>query len=55
MIVEGGHLPEYACNAPVMSLPVILGTTVETIPAEVPYLAADPARVAAWGQRWANP
>ncbi len=50
VILEGDSLPEYACYAPVMSLPAILGTTLETIPVEVPYLAADPARVAAWGQ-----
>ncbi len=48
VILEGDPLPEYACHAPVMSLPAILGTTLDTIPAEVPYLAADPSRVAAW-------
>jgi tetratricopeptide (TPR) repeat protein len=33
-----------------MSLPAILGTTVETIPATVPYLSADAALVAKWRQ-----
>ena len=31
-----------------MSLPAILGTTLQTIPAEIPYLAADPSLVARW-------
>jgi len=30
------------------SLPLLLGTTLETIPAVVPYLKVDPSRVAAW-------
>ena len=48
VIVEGDPLPEYFCHAPVMNLPAILGTTLQTIPAEIPYLAADPARIAHW-------
>lgn len=35
----------------VLSLPHILRTTPDTIPPTVPYLAADPARVAAWRDR----
>jgi len=34
-----------------MSLPAILGTTVETIPATVPYLSPDPALIAKWRER----
>jgi Tfp pilus assembly protein PilF len=48
IVVEGDTLPDYSCNAPVMNLPAILGTTLQTIPAEIPYLAADPAYVARW-------
>jgi tetratricopeptide (TPR) repeat protein len=36
---------------PMMSLPRILGTTPDTIPQTVPFLAAEPARVAAWKDR----
>jgi tetratricopeptide (TPR) repeat protein/glycosyltransferase involved in cell wall biosynthesis len=32
-------LPVFDCHAPLMSLPRILGTTLETIPANVPYLS----------------
>ncbi|MCP4327645.1 MAG: tetratricopeptide repeat protein [Alphaproteobacteria bacterium] len=44
---QGDNLPTFDCAAPLMSLPHLLGTTVATIPAEVPYLkptAAVPAR-----------
>jgi tetratricopeptide (TPR) repeat protein len=34
-----------------MSLPGALGTRLETIPANVPYLRAEPARVQAWRER----
>ncbi|MEG3857645.1 tetratricopeptide repeat protein [Microcoleus sp. herbarium12] len=33
------NLPEFDLQAPLMSLPRILGTTIETIPANVPYLS----------------
>lgn len=36
---------------PAMSLPLRFATTLETIPAALPYLRADPARVAQWAQR----
>jgi tetratricopeptide (TPR) repeat protein len=34
-----------------LSLPRVLGTRVDTIPADVPYLAAEPARVVHWRER----
>jgi hypothetical protein len=39
-------LPAFDAQAPLMSLMRILETRLESIPAEVPYLAADPERVA---------
>jgi Tfp pilus assembly protein PilF len=38
-----------------LSLPAIHATTLETIPAIVPYLAADPAAGALWRERLAGP
>jgi len=35
-------------HLPLMSLARVMGTTVETIPASVPYLQADPVRVVEW-------
>lgn len=39
---------------PLMSVPGVLGTAPETLPREVPYLAADPARVQAWAGKLGN-
>jgi tetratricopeptide (TPR) repeat protein len=37
---------------PMMSVPGLLGVTPETIPADIPYLSADPRRVAWWGRHF---
>jgi hypothetical protein len=37
---------DYQC--PIMSLPLMFGTTIETIPSEVPYLFADECKAASW-------
>jgi FkbM family methyltransferase len=38
-------------HASLLSLPEIFGTTLQTIPAQVPYLFADPQRVGHWRQK----
>jgi tetratricopeptide (TPR) repeat protein len=43
--------PAFDLTCPMASLPHRLSLTVDTIPAQVPYLRADPARVAAWHER----
>lgn len=48
VFAEGSLLPEIACYAPLMSLPRILGTSLASVPAEVPYLTADTALVNQW-------
>ena len=48
-----GELPAFDVHAPVMSLPHLCGTTLETIPGTVPYLSPDPAAVARWKERLA--
>jgi hypothetical protein len=51
-VVEIGQpLPAFDFHCPVMSLPHAFGATLDTIPANVPYLSADPARVTAWNER----
>ena len=50
VVIPGERLPEFACYAPVMSLPRIFGSTLDTIPATVPYLNVDPARLSFWRQ-----
>ena len=44
-------LPEFDLQCPLLSLPLACGTTLATIPAEVPYLAPPPERVTAWRRR----
>ena len=44
-------IPEHEFRCPLMSLPHAFGTRLATVPAAIPYLAADPARVAAWRDR----
>jgi len=53
LVAEGEPLPGFDVQAPLMSLPGLLGTTLATVPAEVPYLGAEPGRVEAWRQRLA--
>ena len=43
--------PDHDLHLPLMSLPRVLGITADNMPAEVPYLAADPARVEHWAKR----
>jgi Flp pilus assembly protein TadD len=47
---DGSTLYEPDCqiHAPLLSVPAILGTTLETLPAHVPYLFNDVQRVARW-------
>jgi tetratricopeptide (TPR) repeat protein len=51
---DGRHLPTYDVQAPMMSLPGLFQTTVDSIPADVPYLRSDPAGVAVWKDRLAG-
>jgi Tfp pilus assembly protein PilF len=51
---SGEDRPRFDYHVPILSLPRIFGTTLETIPREVPYLSADPARVAKWRDRFAS-
>ncbi|MBF0271458.1 MAG: glycosyltransferase family protein [Magnetococcales bacterium] len=41
---------DYDCHVPLMSLPEVLGITLDTLP-NFPYLMAPPERVRAWGER----
>ena len=53
IVATGDPLPAFDVWTSTMSLPGIFRTTVETIPATVPYLRADPRQVAAWRSRLA--
>lgn len=47
-------LPPFDVQAMLMSLPMLLGTKLETIPANVPYLAARKNLIEAWSKRLAH-
>jgi hypothetical protein len=47
-VVKKRPLPPFDVQVPVGSLPRVFGTKLETIPANVPYLQADPACVERW-------
>jgi tetratricopeptide (TPR) repeat protein len=51
LIACGDALPEFDVQTPLMSLGLAFDTRVETVPARVPYLAADGAKLAAWQNR----
>jgi len=53
LLPQGGPLPACDVRAPMLSLPLLCGTTVTTIPAEVPYLVADRSRIEHWRDRLA--
>jgi len=51
IVVKGEPLPAFDLQCPLMSLPHIFGTSLETIPSKPPYLTADPEAVAGWRER----
>jgi Flp pilus assembly protein TadD len=51
VIQRGQPLPPFDVQAPLQSLPLAMGTTLETIPAAVPYLHVDAAMRAGWRER----
>jgi hypothetical protein len=46
--VSWNDIDDFAAFCPLTSLPGLAGTTLETIPADIPYLRAEPERVARW-------
>jgi len=51
LLESGEPLPDFDLHCPVMSLPLACKTTLETIPAQTPYLFADEAKRLVWRQR----
>jgi tetratricopeptide (TPR) repeat protein len=51
IVARGDRLPLFDLHCPLLSLPLAFGTTLDTIPAAVPYLSADPTLAAAWRDR----
>ncbi|HEX3503014.1 MAG TPA: tetratricopeptide repeat protein [Xanthobacteraceae bacterium] len=51
VLARGETLPPFDRHCPLMSLPLAFRTDRDTIPANVPYIATDPVRVAHWAAR----
>jgi tetratricopeptide (TPR) repeat protein len=51
VIGQGEALPPFELHCALMSLPLAFKTNTARIPARVPYLRADAARVSVWGHR----
>ncbi|MBF0326317.1 MAG: tetratricopeptide repeat protein [Alphaproteobacteria bacterium] len=53
-IIGRGTPCDYHLHCPLLSLPGIFQTNLDTIPAERPYVTADPARIEPWRRRLAS-
>jgi hypothetical protein len=51
VFARGGPTPQFDLQIPILSLPAVLGLSLDAIPGSVPYLRPEPARVAAWAPR----
>ncbi|GBG12756.1 uncharacterized protein NMK_0289 [Novimethylophilus kurashikiensis] len=51
IVASGEALPHYDALCPVMSLPLAFKTTLDTIPANIPYLFSDSIKTAEWQAR----
>jgi ADP-heptose:LPS heptosyltransferase len=49
---EFKELPPFDVHISLPDLPGLLGTTVETIPAKIPYVSGDEAAAARWREEW---
>jgi tetratricopeptide (TPR) repeat protein len=50
-VAAGDPPQEFDYHCALMSLPLVFGTTLTSVPAQVPYLFADPVRMARWRER----
>jgi tetratricopeptide (TPR) repeat protein len=51
VVEQGQPLPEYDFVCPIVSLPLAFKTTLESIPASIPYLYADATKSKQWKER----
>lgn len=55
IVGKGQPLPAFDLHSPLMSLPLAFRTTIETVPATVPYLGVSPDRTDLWLARLGQP
>ncbi len=51
LVAEDAEPPPFDVQAPLLTLPALFGTTLATVPADVPYLFPEPALVEDWRRR----
>ena len=51
IVASGDALPAFDIHCPLLSLPLAMGTRLETVPAQVPYLSVAADKSAEWGAR----
>lgn len=51
VVRRGDNVPSFAMHCPLMSLPLAFGTRIDSVPADIPYLAADERDVIRWKER----
>jgi Flp pilus assembly protein TadD len=51
LIARSGDLPAFDLHAPLLNVPGILKTSLETIPASIPYLVPNPSLLDQWQKR----
>lgn len=51
VVARNDPLPEFDLHCPLMSLPKVFGTTLDSIPSKIPYLNADPDLIRTWKGR----
>ena len=54
LIEEGKTLPSFDYHCPVMSLPLALKTSIESISEQIPYLYVDDQRMRRWSEKLGN-
>ncbi len=54
LMARGEPIPQFDLHTPLASVPLALGTELDTIPGEVPYLRIDSQAVRAWAERLAT-
>jgi tetratricopeptide (TPR) repeat protein len=53
VVATGEPLPAYDVHCPLLRIPMLMGTTLDTIPADVPYIFPDPDLVKHWSEKLA--
>jgi hypothetical protein len=51
LVKRGDSLPDFDVHCPILTLPMLFKTSMQSIPASVPYIHSDPARKSRWTER----